>query len=43
VLCLAILLVMLLLSNVMNYAGSLMKKEKTAVDVTEYQQEFLLI
>lgn len=40
VLCLAILLVMLLLSNVMNYAGSLMKKEKTAVDVTEYQQEF---
>ena len=40
VLCLAILLVMLLLSNVMNYAGSLMKKEKTAVDVTDYQQEF---
>jgi ABC-type transport system involved in multi-copper enzyme maturation permease subunit len=40
ILCLAILLVMLLLGNVMNYAGSLMQKDKTTADVSEYQQKF---
>ena len=40
VLCLAILFIMILLGNVMNYAMSMMKTEKTDVDVTEYQESF---
>lgn len=40
VLCLAILLVMILLGNVMNYAMSMMATEKSDVDVTEYQESF---
>ncbi|MDO5602814.1 MAG: ABC transporter permease subunit [Oscillospiraceae bacterium] len=39
-LCLAILLVMILLGTVMNYAMSMMTTEKTDVDVTEYQESF---
>lgn len=40
VLCLAILLIMVLLGNVMNYAMSMMTTDKSDVDVTEYQEEF---
>lgn len=40
VLCLAILLIMLLLGNVVNYAMSLMQADKTNVDITEYQEDF---
>ena len=39
-LCLAILLIMVLLGNVMNYAMSMMATEKSDVDVTEYQESF---
>ncbi|MFR6488131.1 MAG: hypothetical protein ACLUQK_11505, partial [Clostridium sp.] len=39
-LCLAILLVMVLLGNVMNYAMSMMTTERSDVDVTEYQESF---
>ena len=39
-LCLVILLVMILLGTVMNYAMSMMTTEKTDVDVTEYQESF---
>ena len=39
-LCLAILLIMVLLGNVMNYAMSMMATERTDVDVTEYQESF---
>lgn len=39
-LCLAILLIMVLLGNVMNYAMSMMTTDKSDVDVTEYQEEF---
>lgn len=39
-LCLAILLIMVLLGNVMNYAMSMMATEKPDVDVTEYQESF---
>lgn len=39
-LCVAILLIMILLGNVMNYAMSLMATEKSDVDVTEYQENF---
>ncbi len=40
VLCLAILIIMLLMGNVINFAMSIMEGEKSGVDVTEYQQEF---
>ncbi|WP_416327210.1 ABC transporter permease subunit [[Eubacterium] hominis] len=40
VLCVAILLVMVLLGNVMNYAMSMMTTDKSDVDVTEYQESF---
>lgn len=40
ILCLAILLVMILMGNVMNYAGSMIQKETSDVDVSEYQKEF---
>lgn len=39
-LCLAILFIMILLSNVVNYAMSMMATEKSDVDVTEYQESF---
>ncbi|WP_455683666.1 ABC transporter permease subunit [Thomasclavelia sp.] len=39
-LCVAILLIMVLLGNVMNYAMSMMATEKSDVDVTEYQESF---
>lgn len=39
-LCVAILLIMVLLGNVMNYAMSMMATEKSDVDVTEYQENF---
>lgn len=39
-LCVAILLIMILLGNVMNYAMSMMATEKSDVDVTEYQENF---
>ena len=39
-LCVAILLIMVLLGNVMNYAMSMMTTDKTNVDVTEYQESF---
>ncbi len=39
-LCVAILLIMVLLGNVMNYAMSMMATEKSNVDVTEYQESF---
>lgn len=39
-LCLAILLIMILLGSVMNYAMSMMATEKFNVDVTEYQESF---
>lgn len=39
-LCLAILMIMVLLGNVMNYAMSMMATEKSDVDVTEYQESF---
>ena len=39
-LCLAILLIMLLLGNVVNYAMSLMQADKTNVDIAEYQEDF---
>ena len=38
--CLAILLVMVLLGNVMNYAMSIMSTQRADVDVTEYQERF---
>lgn len=40
VLCLAILFIMILLGNVMNYAMSMMSTEKSNVDVTTYQESF---
>ncbi len=40
VLILAIVLVMVLMSSVMNYAISMMETDKSNVDVTEYQTEF---
>ncbi len=39
-LCVAILLLMVLMSNVVNYAVSMMETDKTNVDVEEYQEEF---
>ena len=39
-LCLAILMIMVLLGNVMNYAMSMMETEKSDVDVTVYQESF---
>ena len=39
-LCLAILFIMVLLGNVMNYAMSMMATEKSDADVTEYQESF---
>lgn len=39
-LCVAILLVMVLLGNVMNYAMSMMATERSDIDVTEYQESF---
>ncbi len=40
VLCLAIALVMILMSSVMNYAVSLIEPTTSDVDVTEYQEDF---
>ncbi len=40
ILCIAILAVMILMGNVMNYAGSIMQSETTDVDVTDYQTQF---
>lgn len=39
-LCLAILFIMVLLGNVMNYAMSMMATDKSDVDVTSYQEDF---
>ncbi len=39
-LCLAILVVMILMSTVMNYATSIITESSAAVDTTEYQEEF---
>lgn len=40
VLCIAILFIMVLMGNVMNYAMSMMATDKSDVDVTQYQEEF---
>lgn len=40
ILCLAILFIMLLMGNVVNYAMSLMQSDKNTTDVSEYQGEF---
>ena len=42
-LCLAILFIMVLLENVMNYAMSMMATDKSDVDVTSYQVKILHI
>lgn len=40
ILCIAILAVMILMGNVMNYAESIMQSKTTDVDVTDYQTQF---
>lgn len=40
VVCVAILLVMVLMSNVINYAMSMMATDKSDIDVSEYQESF---
>ncbi len=40
ILCVAILVIMLIMGNVINFAMSIMEGEKSNADVTEYQQEF---
>ncbi len=40
ILCVAIMMIMVLLANVMNYAMSMMATERSDVDVTEYQESF---